>query len=275
MKNRLQFLERNSLDEVVFQNRNRNYGAYVMRSDYSNNLTKSLFLGIGVFVAASLVPLAISHFSPTKIIEVPPVIAKPYILDNVDPPIKKPEQIQTAQQNIKTVSTIVPTPTRNSVVDQPLPSKKDLENAALGLITKDGEDANVIVAPVGVIGPTTSGPISVPIVEIPLDPEKVFSNSDADVSAGFKGGIDAFRKRVINSFDTGSVADESIVSAVITFVVEKDGSISNIKVSGDNSAFNKEAERTVKSIRTKWTPAQFKGKSVRSSFRMPISMKID
>jgi len=57
--------------------------------------------------------------------------------------------------------------------------------------------------------------------------------------------------------------------------VEKDGSISNIKITGTNSDFNQEAERTIKSIKTKWTPAQLKGKAVRSSFRMPISMRIE
>ena len=131
-----------------------------------------------------------------------------------------------------------------------------------------------VAPPVIVMGPpTVPTPYTAPVkVE---DPNVIIDGEKVDVAADFKGGINAFREKVAQNFDTETVDKTGLVSGVITFVVEKDGSISNLKVNGSSSDFNSEAERTVKSIKTKWTPAQVKGKAVRSSFRMPISMRIE
>ena len=51
MKNLLLSLRTNDLDEVVFANRNKSYGAYALRNDYSNQLTKALFIGIAFIFA--------------------------------------------------------------------------------------------------------------------------------------------------------------------------------------------------------------------------------
>jgi protein TonB len=62
MKNLLLSLRTNDLDEVVFANRNKSYGAYVLRNDYSNQLTKALFVGIAFFASVSAVPLVMNAF---------------------------------------------------------------------------------------------------------------------------------------------------------------------------------------------------------------------
>jgi protein TonB len=93
------------------------------------------------------------------------------------------------------------------------------------------------------------------------DPDKIRTGSEADVAADFKGGINAFVKKCHRVLILHLVDHSGMVSATITFVVEKDGSISNIKITGANADFNNEAERTVKSIKTKWTPAQLKGQN--------------
>jgi protein TonB len=97
------------------------------------------------------------------------------------------------------------------------------------------------------------------------------------VEANFNGGIEGFRNKVLNNFDTTVVTSESgeIVKAVVTFVVERDGSISNIKASGVNADFNKEAEKVIKNIKGKWNPAKLGGQNVRSYFKFPISMQFE
>ena len=62
MKNLLLSLRTNDLDEVVFANRNKSYGAYALRNDYSNQLTKALFIGIAFFAAVSAFPLVMNAF---------------------------------------------------------------------------------------------------------------------------------------------------------------------------------------------------------------------
>jgi len=64
MKNLLLSLRTNDLDEVVFANRNKSYGAYALRNDYSNQLTKALFIGCSYLCI--IVILSINYFRIPK-----------------------------------------------------------------------------------------------------------------------------------------------------------------------------------------------------------------
>ena len=275
MKNLLLSLRTNDLDEVVFANRNKSYGAYALRNDYSNQLTKALFIGIAFFASVSAVPLVMNAFKSEVVLPKDDFSGREILVIN-DTETPKPKPDNTTPARVKTVANPEVTPVREIRKNKTLPTKKDFEGAAIGTETKPGPETTISVAPPISVGPpsaTDHQPVSPPApVE---DPNVIIDGAKADVAAEFKGGINAFRQKVAQSFDTSSIDQSGMVSATITFVVEKDGSISNIKITGANADFNQEAERTVKSIKTKWTPAQLKGKAVRSSFRMPISMRIE
>ena len=275
MKNLLLSLRKNDLDEVVFANRNKSYGAYALRNDYSNQLTKALFIGIAFFASVSAVPLVMNAFKSEVLLPKDDFSGREILVIN-DTETPKPKPDNTTPARVKTVANPEVTPVREIRKNKTLPTKKDFEGAAIGTETKPGPETTISVAPPISVGPpsaTDHQPVSPPApVE---DPNVIIDGAKADVAADFKGGINAFRQKVAQGFDTSSIDQSGVVSATITFVVEKDGSISNIKITGANADFNQEAERTVKSIKTKWTPAQLKGKAVRSSFRMPISMRIE
>ena len=275
MKNLLLSLRTNDLDEVVFANRNKSYGAYALRNDYSNQLTKALFIGIAFFASVSAVPLVMNAFKSEVLLPKDDFSGREILVIN-DTETPKPKPDNTTPARVKTVANPEVTPVREIRKNKTLPTKKDFEGAAIGTETKPGPETTISVAPPISVGPpsaTDHQPVSPPApVE---DPNVIIDGAKADVAADFKGGINAFRQKVAQGFDTSSIDQSGMVSATITFVVEKDGSISNIKITGANADFNQEAERTVKSIKTKWTPAQLKGKAVRSSFRMPISMRIE
>ena len=62
---------------------------------------------------------------------------------------------------------------------------------------------------------------------------------------------------------------------IATFVIEKDGSFTNIKISEANSPlFHSEAIRVIKSM-PKWKPATENGVPVRSDFTLPIMIKFN
>ena len=275
MKNLLLSLRTNDLDEVVFANRNKSYGAYALRNDYSNQLTKALFIGIAFFASVSAVPIVMNAFKSEVVLPKDDFSGREILVIN-DTETPKPKPDNTTPARVKTVANPEVTPVREIRKNKTLPTKKDFEGAAIGTETKPGPETTISVAPPISVGPpsaTDHQPVSPPApVE---DPNVIIDGAKADVAADFKGGINAFRQKVAQGFDTSSIDQSGVVSATITFVVEKDGSISNIKITGANADFNQEAERTVKSIKTKWTPAQLKGKAVRSSFRMPISMRIE
>jgi protein TonB len=273
MKSLSTLFGKDNLDEIVFANRNKAYGAYALRNEYAGQLTKALVVGVAFFASLSVIPLIVSAFSPQeigKVIENGGTV----ILKDVDiPDVVIPQPI--APTSVKTVESEIFTPVREVKKNKPLPTDDDKKNAALSSTTSAGPETTLTVAPPAIkVGPPVVAPTYVPPVKAE-DPNKLINQNEADVAADFKGGINAFREKVAQNFDTESVDKSGLVSGIITFIVEKDGSITNLKISGSNSDFNAEAERTVKSIKTKWTPAQLKGKAVRSSFRMPISMKIE
>jgi len=97
-----------------------------------------------------------------------------------------------------------------------------------------------------------------------------------DQAADFAGGgLNGFRKKFVESFDNSAMEGEGTVKTEITFVVERDGTISQVKASGSSSDFNREAERTIKSIRGKWNPGKVNGQPVRSRFRFPVTMNFE
>lgn len=92
--------------------------------------------------------------------------------------------------------------------------------------------------------------------------------------ANFPGGNDAFTKLVYSKFNSGLIdcQDQDIQRTMIEFIVEKDGTLSNIKAIGANGSLNKEGIRIVKSITEKWQPATLKGKNVRMNFKQPVKL---
>lgn len=96
----------------------------------------------------------------------------------------------------------------------------------------------------------------------------------AETEAEFvEGGINTFRSIFAKNFNTGIFkGNEGLMSSEITFIVERDGTLSDFKAYGNSKKFNNEAVRSIKSITGKWNPAKINGQPVRQRFRLPLKM---
>lgn len=105
------------------------------------------------------------------------------------------------------------------------------------------------------------------------DPDAV--HSFVEKKARPKEGLKVMYNNFINEFNTKNwVINDSIVSTRLKFIVEKDGSFSNITaVNATNKEVSAEAIRVLKTM-PNWNPAENKGEVVRSSFTMPIKIKL-
>ncbi len=106
------------------------------------------------------------------------------------------------------------------------------------------------------------------------DNDEIFAN--ADVMAKFPGGWSAFQKFLGDNLkypaEERKIGIEGKV--MVNMVVEKDGSLSDIKVvRGDNENFNNEALRVLKSS-PKWLPGLQNGKRIRSSYTLPVNFSL-
>ncbi len=100
--------------------------------------------------------------------------------------------------------------------------------------------------------------------------------SATDKAADYPGGINALRQEVANLFySDGVYAEEKTVKTDVAFIVEKDGSISNVHAQGNNFTFNRQAEIALYSISEKFSPATLKGNTVRYRFRLPLTINLE
>lgn len=269
-------------NEVLFEHRNKEYGAYVLRNESDRILTKALFIGVSLMAAVSITPAVISAFKSDVVVnrtgDDGKRIIKVVDVQEKDPPVVKITPVKPATApDVKTFDSTVPTPSRNApdnVKKDPIP-----DDAVAGFkndFKGDGVPQNTYVPTTAPTGPVIN--IAPPTISEPVDKTKIVDAGDLGVEAGFKGGIDSFRNKVMNSFDGSGFESEDVVKTTVTFIVEMDGTISGVKANGTNADFNNEAIRTVKLISNKgtWIPAKNKkGEFVRSYFKFPISMKFD
>lgn len=95
-------------------------------------------------------------------------------------------------------------------------------------------------------------------------------------SASFPGGIQEMTNFIKNNLKYPQQARETGTQGkvFVTFVVEKDGSLTDVKVLRDiGSGCGEEAVRVVKSM-PKWKPAKQRGKPVRMQFNLPVAFTL-
>ena len=94
--------------------------------------------------------------------------------------------------------------------------------------------------------------------------------------AEFPGGLNALEKYLTTNIQYPKKAVRKNIQGkvFVKFVIEKDGSISNIKIlRSPDELLSKEAERVVKAM-PKWEPAKQQGKPVRFQFILPVNFRL-
>lgn len=102
-----------------------------------------------------------------------------------------------------------------------------------------------------------------------------FNDMSANVEkiADYPGGINTLRQEVADLLYVDGVNSNSkTVKTDVVFIVEKDGTISNVHAQGDNFTFNRQAEIALYSISEKFSPAMVKGDPARFRFRIPLTL---
>lgn len=102
--------------------------------------------------------------------------------------------------------------------------------------------------------------------------EEIFKNPT--VKAQPKNGMAEFYKQFANKFhapDVDSKTDK--IKVILNFVIEKDGSFSEIKILKDSLGAGKEAIRVLNTMEN-WEPAKHEGKAVRYVFTLPITIQV-
>jgi len=113
---------------------------------------------------------------------------------------------------------------------------------------------------------------SEPIAPAPTEENTIYNSAGLEIKPEFKGGYNKFYEYIAKNYRTPDVPGLN-GQLMISFVVEKDGSITDIKVLKDlGYGTGEEAIRILKKC-PKWSPAEQKGKKVRCSFMLPLRIQ--
>lgn len=271
-----------TLDEIVFENRNKAYGAFDLRSSYRRILTKAFLIGTALFCVLAAVPfvmMKIKQMTADPTVDVEANLVE--ILPEEEPIIEQPKEEEPPppppppqeEEKIEVIQNVVPEPVKAPKIETPPPPVSVQKETTVGVVAQEGVKKPSYTPPPP--PPSTGTKASTVEVKPQVSKQEIYTKVDQDAVFG-SGGLNGFRQAFQENFDT-SVMDgnEGTIKAEVSFVVEIDGSITQVKATGSNSYFNKEAERAVKSIRTKWKPAKINGEPVRSRFRMPVVMNFE
>lgn len=261
--------------DIVFEGRNKEYGAYQLRKENSNTTNKALIIGGLFFVLAISSPLILKYLEgsevedTTKLIETEVVLSTPPPIDkNVPPPPPPVEPPPPRVDQVKFPPPVVK-PDAEVVEEEP-PTIKDLEKADPGAKTIKG-DPN---APPPVIQETFGeGPINQAVTE---DTNEIFTN--VEVLPEFPGGMEGFGKFLRKNLTYPPMSRENNVQGrvILSFVVEKDGSLTDIKVVrgvAGGSDLDAEAIRVLKRS-PKWSAGIQNGRPVRVSYSIPVVFQL-
>ena len=97
-----------------------------------------------------------------------------------------------------------------------------------------------------------------------------------DIEAKFPEGIPKFKIIIQTNFNkTVMNGFKGKMESIINFIVEREGSVTDIHVQSSNIEFSKEIERALRFAKTKWIPAKIKNQEVRSRVKLPFEMNFE
>lgn len=261
-------------DELVFEKRNKFYGAYLLRKKYDEHLLSSLLIGVALMGSVVAIPYIASLFDPAKPVAqtdsgTPPhptiITLENVIFEKEQPKTTSTGQLARAGGQSQTVAsrTLVLSNTAN------FPTQEELNGVQPGLNTHPG-DGDIIGGGGGEGGDCLDCP------ETGDGGGDMNKFTPFEVAPKYPGGDEAMyeflRKNIHYPERAKQLGVEGIV--YIQFVVDEYGNIRFAKIArGIGGGCDEEALRVV-NMMPRWVPAKQAGHSVRVQFHLPISYSL-
>ena len=255
--------------DILFENRNKNYGAYDLRKFYANRLKKAFGIMMAIvitFSAFTFLPKR-SHLVDARIFNIPET-KLPTIKEEIKEPEKKQE---TPKSDVK------PTPvTQKALPSNPLIVDSNLKIDTIPTINENDVIGSTTVNEPGsgpaVVQPANTGPGDVSdAIPAKIDKPTTYGLDDVDMPPSYPGGMDALRKFLErNLHNPRDMQEGESVSVRVKFVVDYSGKLQSFVTLVDGGEeFNKEVVRVLKKM-PEWIPGKAKGENVSVYYTIPV-----
>ncbi|MBL7722505.1 MAG: energy transducer TonB [Chitinophagaceae bacterium] len=262
--------------DIIFDGRNKDYGAYELRKTYNRRITRALIITGSIAVLALLISylsstlkdkndnklkmneMTIQDVKQEEKKEPPPPPPPP-------PPKQEPPKVEMKQFTPPVIK-------KDEEVEKPPPPQEELKEAKIDVVNVEGVKDQGIVAPVEIDQGKQ-------IVEVKKedDENKIFDK--VEIEASFPGGDSKWRQYLERNANgqvaTDNGAPEGVYTTVVQFVVDKEGNISDVRsLTNHGYGMEEEAIRVIKKG-PKWNPAVQNGRQVKAYRKQPITFKVE
>ena len=264
--------------DLVFDGKNQSYGAYQLRKDTGKRNLKALITMFLIFAAIAAIVIAkvsIDNYIASRNAAIETDVELQSLAEKKEPKVERKEEPQIEKIEVEKVKSSVafttPEIKKDEEVqeDQEMKSQDELAatNTAIGAFTVEGndEEAGEVLKAKEVIAEP--------------EPPKVEETKVFDVveeMPQFPGGQAALLEYLAKNIKYPVVAEENGIQGkvIVTFVVERDGSITDVKVvKSVDPSLDKEASRVVKSM-PRWQPGKQNGSAVRVKYTVPVQFRL-
>jgi len=260
--------------EVVFADKNKNYGAYQLRKTNGANTTKALIIGSIIFLVLFFSPKIYSLIKGSMDQQEDQVKAQEVILappPPVDPKTPPPPPVEPPPPKVDQVKMPPPIVKPDIEVRDEPPTVEKLKEADPGQRDIKGDPT----AEINIAEPVGEGPKREAAVAV--DDNKVYDFVSIEKQPEFPGGIAKFYGYLGKAIKYPPMAQENNVQGKVflSFVVEKDGKLTDITVTrGLGSGTDEEAIRVLKAS-PRWNPGIQNGKPVRVKYNINVNFTLN
>lgn len=258
--------------DILFEERNKEYGAYQLRKTYNKRILRALLITASIALLAFLGSILANTINKgnnnTKVREVTLQDIKPEEEKKVIPPPPPPKPPDPPKVEMKQFTP--PKIVKDEEVQKPPPEQEELKEAKIDVVNQEGiKDLNIAT-------PTQIDEGKKVIEEKKEDPNQIFEK--VEIEAKFPGGDAAWKRYLERNLSNFNPADNGAPAGTYTtyiqFVVDKDGNISDVKAL-TNYGYGMEDE-AIKVIKKgpNWEPAIQNGRKVKAYRKQPITFVV-
>jgi periplasmic protein TonB len=261
--------------DLIFEGKNKDYGAYDLRKTYNRRITKALIITASVALLAlggSLLASAMKDKNDKKVKMTEMTLQEVKQEEKKEPPPPPPPPPPKQEPpKVEMKQFTPPVIKKDEEVEKPPPPQEELKDVKIDVVNQEGIKDDNIATPVQIDEGKQ-------IVEEKKeeDENKIFDK--VEIEASFPGGDGKWRQYLERNANgqvaTDNGAPEGTYTTVVQFVVDKEGNISDVRaLTNHGYGMEDEAMRVIRKG-PKWTPAVQNGRQVKAYRKQPITFQV-
>jgi protein TonB len=259
--------------DIIFEGRNKEYGAYELRKTYNKRLTIAL---IGMATVCLLIFVLYFLANTISSSDKKEMVVQDVQLEDVKeekkneppppPPPKPPEPPKVEMAKFTPPKIVKDEEVKE---EEKPPEVEKLEEVKIGTTNQEG------VKDEGIVAPPDDGK---GVVEAPKKDEEDYDKTftKVEIESDFPGGMSAWMRYLNRNlrYPQDAIDNEIQGTVVVQFIVDKEGNVSDVEAVSGAPELRDEAVRVIKKS-GKWTPAIQNGRQVKSYKKQPIVFKLE